>query len=96
MHHQEYEDHPNSKTNKITKFTLQAELSRAFTSFVSSVAFTVPKGVVGRFVSTLRKIGLPVPAAALTQCNEIITFERCFQLVVHNNEGLKEVSAMNL
>ena len=63
--HQVYDDHPMSKTNTITKFTLQAESSRDFKKFLSSVAFAVPKGVVGRSVlETLRKIGLPVPTAA--------------------------------
>ena len=96
IHHQEYDDHPKSKPNTITKSTLQAELSRAFKKFLSSVAFSVPKGVVGKFVSTLRKIGLPIRAAALTQCNEIISSERCLQLVAHNDEGLIQVSAMNV
>ena len=61
-----------SKTNTITKFTLQAESSRDFKTILSSVAFAVPKGVVGRSVlETLRKIGLPVPAAAHKACDTI-------------------------
>ena len=33
---------------------------------------------------------------ALTQCNEIITLKKCFPLAAHNDEGLKQVSAINL